>query len=120
MQARYGEDITNHIAGEFKNGTKLSNNGERITITGNDDQVIFSFNYSDEEPWPIGSDGDGFSNIIQENSNEIIPFSDSKSWTISKLPNGSPAGISLNEANYADWITTYFPVETAEFDEYSF
>ena len=119
MQARYGENIANHIAGEFKNGTKLSNNGERITITGNDDQVIFSFNYSDEEPWPIGSDGDGFSNIIQENSNEIIPLSDSKSWTISKLPNGSPAGISLNEENYADWITTYFPVETAEFDEYS-
>ena len=118
MQVRYGEGITNHIAGEFQNGTKLSNNGERITITGNDDQVIFSINYSDQKPWPIGSDGDGFSNILKQNSNDTFPLSNPKSWTISKLPNGSPAGILLNGENYIDWIAEYFPLET-EIDEKS-
>ena len=40
-------------------GFALSNNADQINIFDSDDQLRFSFSYSDEQPWPIGVDGHG-------------------------------------------------------------
>ena len=64
MISRYGNSVKQHIAGEFKNETKLSNNGEKITLIGNSKQIIHSIDYSDDLPWPVGSDGEGYVRLV--------------------------------------------------------
>ena len=115
MISRYGNSVKQHIAGEFKNETKLSNNGEKITLIGNSKQIIHSIDYSDDLPWPVGSDGEGFTNILKDLSTNI-DISNPESWSTSKLPKGSPAGIETNALSYNDWKLLNFLEENDEFE----
>ena len=118
MISRYGNSVKQHIAGEFKNETKLSNNGEKITLIGNSKQVIHSIDYSDDPPWPVGSDGEGFTNILKDLDNNI-DISNPESWTTSNLPKGSPAGIKTDALSYNDWKVLYFSDENDQFESLS-
>tara|TARA_B100000035_G_scaffold129726_1_gene110242 strand:- start:4179 stop:6377 length:2199 start_codon:yes stop_codon:yes gene_type:complete len=118
MISRYGNSVKQHIAGEFKNETKLSNNGEKITLIGNSKQVIHSINYSDDPPWPVGSDGEGFTNILKDLDNNI-DISNPESWTTSNLPKGSPAGIETDALSYNDWKVLNFSDENDQFETLS-
>ena len=118
MISRYGNSVKQHIAGEFKNETKLSNNGEKITLIGNNKQVIHSINYSDDPPWPVGSDGEGFTNILKDLDNNI-DISNPENWTTSNLLKGSPAGIKTDALSYNDWKVLYFSDENDQFESLS-
>ena len=118
MQSRYGDDILNYIAGEFTANTKLSNNGESLTLLAADGSTVQSFTYSDQQPWPTGADGNGFTISLIHPSTNPDPKS-AESWTISKTPNGSPAGIILYETSYQKWRTVNFDINSPSFNQNS-
>jgi len=115
MKSRYGDEILDSIAGEFGDDTKLSNNGESLTLLAEDGSTIQSFKYSDELPWPTGADGNGFSLSLINPSNNLDPKS-AENWTISESPNGSPAGIKLDESSYTKWRIGNFDANSPSFD----
>lgn len=55
FEAAYPE--VNNVIGSM--GFALSNNSDQINIFDTDNQLRFSFTYSDEQPWPLGVDGHG-------------------------------------------------------------
>ncbi len=59
VAAHYG--ISNAVGNFTTAGQRLSNSGERITLTNHLGAVIDSVRYKDEPPWPIGPDQDGVS-----------------------------------------------------------
>ena len=115
MKSRYGDEILDSIAGEFEAKTKLSNNGESLTLLAEDGSTIQSFTYSDQLPWPIGADGVGFTISLIDPSNNPDAKS-AENWNISKTPNGSPAGITLFDSSYAKWKVIQFNVNSPSFD----
>ena len=115
MQSRYGDEILDSIAGEFEANTKLSNNGESLTLLAKDGSVIQSFTYSDQLPWPIGADGVGFTISLIDPAKNPDPKS-AENWNISTAPNGSPAGITLHESSYTKWKNIQFDVNSPSFD----
>lgn len=115
MKSRYGNEVLDFIAGEFRDNTKLSNNGESLTLLAGDGSTIQSFTYSDQQPWPAGADGNGFTISLIDPYNNPDPKS-AENWTISKSPNGSPAGIKLYESNYTEWRTVNFDANSPSFD----
>ncbi|MDA7605496.1 CotH kinase family protein [Verrucomicrobiales bacterium] len=115
MKSRYGDEILDSIAGEFEAKTKLSNNGESLTLLAEDGSTIQSFTYSDQLPWPIGADGVGFTISLIDPSNNPDAKS-AENWNISKTPNGSPAGITLFDSSYAKWKIIQFNVNSPSFD----
>ena len=64
FQARYGAGLAGVIAGQFGDGSNLSNSGERILILGVEGTPIKEFTYNDKAPWPEAADGDGFSLVL--------------------------------------------------------
>ena len=79
-----------NIAGEFANGTGLSNGGEDITLQSNTGAIIQSFAYSDDAPWPTEADGDGFSLVLIQ-PNALPDHSLPESWRLSARTGGSPS-----------------------------
>jgi hypothetical protein len=85
---------------------RLSNSGERLTISHAVGTTIFSVRYEDSEPWPIAADGAGFS-LVPVNPN-LNPYPDEAvNWRASTAVGGSPGrddasanipGIVVNEA----------------------
>ena len=51
--ALYGTNLP--VAGMFTNGTALSNSGELLTLLDGDGEIIQSFNFSDDPPWPVAA-----------------------------------------------------------------
>ena len=84
---RYGTGLP--IAGEFKNGTSLSNKGELITLRDNTGIVIQSFTYDDSPPWPQEADGDDFS-LVLLNPNSTPDHTLASNWRASALTGGNP------------------------------
>ena len=62
--ARYGSSLLLLIAGEFEDGSELSNNGETITLSDAAAAPITSVAYTDIAPWPVNADGAGRSLIF--------------------------------------------------------
>ena len=87
FEAVFGAGLT--IAGEFENGTALSNDGELITIQSGAGGTVRSFDYSDDAPWPEGADGDDFS-LVLLNPNSLPDHSLAVSWRLSSQFGGSP------------------------------
>ena len=117
MVARYGSLIRNKIAGEFDNDSKLSNNGESITLSAPTGEIIKSFLYSDELPWPVSADGDGFSLILQapeSNPDHSLP----ENWQSSGQLDGSPGGI-IRTRGYLSWVTENFDPGSPDFESIS-
>ena len=114
MSARYGNSIIGKIAGEFDSDSKLSNNGETITLTAASGLPIKSFVYSDEAPWPTSADGDGFSLILTDpasNPDHSLP----ENWQSSDQVDGSPGGI-LRARGYISWIADNFDPDSPVFE----
>lgn len=73
------------FAGEYAGG--LGNGGDIITLRDRDGEVLWVFNYSDDAPWPTGTDGDGRS-LVHAGGD----FSDPQAWRPSVEIGGSPGG----------------------------
>jgi hypothetical protein len=74
-------------SGNFKGN--LSNAGEYILINGKGGNKILSFTYSDDPPWPLTADGDGYSLV----ANTSLPDGDPNDygyWKGSIRVGGSP------------------------------
>jgi hypothetical protein len=114
LAARYGNAILDRIAGKFEDDSKLSNDGESITVLTEDGEVIKSFVYSDEDPWPARADGEGFTlSLVAPGSNpdHSLP----ENWAASQRIDGDPAG-ETSSIGYASWATEHFDSNSPDFD----
>jgi hypothetical protein len=74
------------VAGVFDGN--LNNAGERVTLTG-PGGTIRDFSYSDDPPWPVEADGDGFSLVLNHpasNPDHNLP----QNWRASSQIHGTP------------------------------
>ena len=76
---------------EFLEGTRLSNGGERLVLTGAEGSVIRSFRYDDDAPWPEAADGGGFSLVLVDPMSNP-DHADPANWRRSASPGGRPGG----------------------------
>ena len=101
---RYGEVAASKIIGEFEGDTGLSNDGESVIISGVNGEVIRSFTYNDQLPWPVEADGDGFSlELISPESNP--DHNDANNWQLSSVSGGSPGeeSVIVEGQTFASW-----------------
>ena len=98
FKMRYGETET--LAGEY-GPNNLSNGGENVKLSYGAGIVIQEFEYLDEEPWPAGADGQGYS-LVLKNPEELSDHKISENWKISSTLGGSP-GKGEIEYTYNDW-----------------
>jgi len=92
------------FAPHFVYSGSLSNGGEKIVLQTSSNQIIFSFTYDDELPWPVEADGNGYSLV----SKQVNPTGNPDSvnyWTISKYENGSPMTDDLMSVTGIEEIT---------------
>jgi len=86
FKARYGTGFA--IAGAFSGS--LNNAGEDLIL---EDPVfnlqLQDFSYSDDSPWPLCADGDGFS-LVLKNPSQNPDHSLASNWRCSSLPGGNP------------------------------
>jgi hypothetical protein len=93
------------FAPHFVYSGSLSNGGEKIVFQTSSNQIVFSFTYDDELPWPEEADGDGFSLV----SAQINPTGNPNNvdyWKISKNKNGSPMDDDLGSVNGTTVVST--------------
>ncbi|MHC4300059.1 MAG: lamin tail domain-containing protein, partial [Planctomycetota bacterium] len=75
------------VAGPFTG--RLSNDGERIELSGGAGQIVISLRYDDEDPWPVSPDGTGHSLILSRPGDDPAEAS---SWSPSTFIGGTPGG----------------------------
>ncbi|MCL5098964.1 MAG: lamin tail domain-containing protein, partial [Candidatus Omnitrophica bacterium] len=76
--------LTN-VAGPFTG--RLGNHGETLELRNNNQRLMDSVDYSDEDDWPVGADGSGISLAkIAPNSASAPPAN----WTVSAQAGGTP------------------------------
>jgi len=86
------------IAGTFP--ANLDNGGARITLRRPDQVTVQTFEYKDEEPWPLAADGDGYSLVLVDPLS-APDHSDPMSWRASVAVSGSPG--QSDTQSYAAW-----------------
>jgi hypothetical protein len=114
FQLVYGTEI--NLAPTGYSDSNLSNGGESVILRGPGGQVLQSFTYSDDPPWPTSPDGTGPSlEIIDALGNS----SDPTNWRASLYYGGSPgtAGLpipgdydgnaTVEEADFLTWRAAY-------------
>jgi hypothetical protein len=117
LAARYGDAILQRIAGEFEEDSKLSNDGENITLLAADGQIIKTFRYSDEQPWPTAPDGNGFTlTLLSPTANP--DHSLAENWTASGRIDGDPAG-QTSSIGYDYWVSEHFDSSSPDFEQVS-
>ena len=80
-------DTTNMLlAGEYSG--RLSNGGERVTLSFGSAETITDFEYDDE--WFPGADGTGLSMVIIDPLAPVESWAEAASWRLSGSPGGSP------------------------------
>ncbi len=92
----------------------LSNSGEKVVLETAAHDIVISVTFSDDEPWPVETDGDGYSLV----SVETNPHGDpnlSEYWTTSKELNGSPYE---DDANSVPTATPVFTVHDFNLNVY--
>ena len=100
FQERYGMAFSNQIAGEYTGN--LSNDGELITMVDASGTTIHSFTYNDQLPWPEGPDGDGFTLVLIDPSQQpVLDHAAPASWRASGAVGGSPG--ESNSSTYESW-----------------
>ena len=114
--ARYGQSLAPLIAGTFGNGSKLSNNGENLTLADAFGSTIATIPYTDSSPWPEAADGDGPSLVLNDPV-ASIDASLPTSWRASVLPGGSPGTTGF--PSYQSWARALFDPESPDFDTIS-
>ena len=77
----------NGVRGPFTG--RLSNDGERIELSGSGGQIVISLRYDDEGPWPVSPDGTGHSLILSKPGGDPTEAS---SWSPGTFIGGTPGG----------------------------
>jgi len=112
FQSRFGEGLP--VAGEWDPDDRLDNGGENLRLSLGAGIPIVEFRYGDNQPWPEGADGDGFSLTLDVASTaQPGDHQDPAAWRVSRFPGGSPGtddGIVFSSwalasglADDADW-----------------
>ena len=98
---RYGPGAASAIAGEYSG--RLSNDGERVTLSRTGTGELQNFVYNDQAPWPMLADGHGYSMILVDainNPAHAVPTN----WLANAMMGGSPgASDSALMTTYAAW-----------------
>ncbi len=104
MQIRYGDAISQRVAGQFDSGTALRNSGETIRLEDSSGGIIADFTISDraDQGWPKRADGAGSSLQVVDVTGD---YSNPNNWRASSEIHGSPgelgdapvAGLVVNE-----------------------
>ena len=94
---RYPDQSDFMASGEFTNNTGLSNAGERLRLIDLSFTSIKDFSYNDKSPWPVKSDGEGFSLILIQPENNP-DHSIGENWLESSNIGGSPGIEDPNES----------------------
>ncbi|MBM4017445.1 MAG: hypothetical protein FJ288_03810, partial [Planctomycetes bacterium] len=76
------------IAGEFAGGTSLAHGGERLRLESPWSGAILDFSYSDS--WYGHTDGEGFSLVVRNASQDAGLWGDKDGWRASMLADGAP------------------------------
>ena len=75
----------NGVLGPFSG--RLGNDGERIELSNNNGEIIISFRYDDERPWPVSPDGAGHSLILVRQGGDP---QEASTWSSSLVIGGTP------------------------------
>jgi len=71
------------FAGDYEGA--LGNGGDRFSLIDGDGETLWTLEYGDDSPWPVGTDGQGFSLVYVDGEP-----SSSDSWRSSIEPGGNP------------------------------
>ena len=93
FESRHG--VGHPVAGEFQNGTGLSNGGERLRLAGINGVTIRDFSYDDKHPWPEDADGNGHSLVLID-PGSIPDHGDPGNWRLSSMPGGNAGESDAN------------------------
>ncbi len=113
FQIAYGSGLP--VLGEFENGTRLANGGERIVLTAADGATLQDFVYGDLPPWPESPDGPGASLVLI--APETDPdHADPLNWRASVEQGGNPdaSDTIAFPGNEADDLLNYALAEPSE------
>ena len=66
---------------------RLSNNGELVELRNNNDRLVDSLDYNDNNPWPVAPDGSG---VTLSKLNQDGASADPHAWTNSRQIGGTP------------------------------
>ncbi|MCZ6794997.1 MAG: lamin tail domain-containing protein, partial [Planctomycetota bacterium] len=100
----------------------LANGGERLTIAdgkaggmaGGDGESVLTLVYDDEDFWPLGADGLGWSLVL---GNEDAPASEPESWRASAARGGSPGAEDGAPVASGVWINEVLTGSTAPLED---
>ncbi len=70
----------------------LANDGQKLRLINQSDRMMDEISYGDDDPWPAGADGSGFTLAKK------LPYTDSgrhANWTISRQQNGTPGTLNF-------------------------
>jgi hypothetical protein len=104
FEFRYGTALSDRIVGEFQNGTKLKNEGERLLITAFGGDVLRDFAYDNKAPWPVAAGDGGFSLVLaapETNPDHAL----AANWKLSPAFGGTPG--TSDELNFITWASAF-------------
>ena len=104
LQQRYGAGLP--VAGQFVNGTRLSNSGERVKLVTAAGVVIAEVSYGEQGDWPAVADGGGKSLSLLDPASGLTGTS-GDAWRPSTAVGGSP-GVLSGLLTYAEWQADHF------------
>lgn len=91
---RYGIVADGNFSKSFSNG------GEQVVVLAPDSSVIMDFTYSDDEPWPLEADGEGYSLVSQAQNPQLDSDpNDPAYWMVSSGIHGSPGDVDAVSSN---------------------
>ena len=100
FEYRYGNLLP--VAGQWEDGDRLSNGGERLKLSFGAGDSIRDFTYDDTAPWPISADGGGAS-LVLSNPDAVPDHTLAANWRGSASPLGSP-GAAEGESMFSSWM----------------
>ena len=106
FSSRYGN--SDFVVGEYA-PNNLSNGGENIKLSFGAGIPIREFEYIDDEPWPTGADGEGYSLVLKE-PDTSPDHKEPGNWTISSVVGGSPGKDEI-KYTYDLWKESMFTFE---------
>ncbi len=78
---------------------RLDNAGERLTLSDAAGQIVLSFRYDDDWPWPVSADGTGHSLILAHPGGDP---EEASTWAPSTFIGGTPGGPDPSQAEPED------------------
>ncbi len=81
----------------------IGNDGQKLQLINQSDRMMDELDYGDDDPWPAGADGSGFTLAKK------LPYTDSgrhANWTVSVQSNGTPGTVNFPAAGAPPPVTT--------------